>query len=66
MAARKRLIIDVLAKGFYAIICDESSDTSKTEQMSFSIRYCNDTYEVCEEFVAILPSDEGVATEALL
>lgn len=66
LAARKRLINDVLANGFYAIICDESSDISKTEQMSFSIRYCNDAYEVFEEFVGILPCDEGVASEALL
>ena len=66
LAARKDLISDVLANGFYAIICDESSDISKTEQMSFSIRYCNDAYEVFEEFVGILPCDEGVASEALL
>lgn len=66
LAARKRLINDVLANGFYAIICDESSDISKTEQMSFSIRYCNDAYEVFEEFVGILPCDEGVGSEALL
>ena len=66
LAARKRLISDVLANGFYAILCDESSDISKTEQMSFSIRYGNDAYEVFEEFVGILPCDEGVASEALL
>ena len=66
LAARNRLISDVLANGFYAIICDESSDISKTEQMSFSIRYCNDAYEVFEEFVGILPCDEGVASKALL
>ena len=59
-------INDVLANGFFAIICDESSDISKTEQMPFSIRHCNDAYEVFEEFVGILPCDEGVASEALL
>ena len=66
LAARRLLINDVLANGFHAIICNDSSDISKTEQMSFSIRYCNDAYEIFEEFVGILPCDEGVASEALL
>lgn len=63
---RKNLINDVNASRFYAIICDESSDISKTEQLSFSVRHCNENYEILEDFIGVIPCDEGLSSAALL
>jgi len=40
------------------------SDISKIEQVSFSVR--TDVYEISEDFVDVLPCDEGLTFEALL
>lgn len=66
LEARKTLLNEVRSCDFYAIICDESSDISKTEQLSFSIRYCDEFYKVSEQFLGILPCDAGLTSEALL
>ena len=34
--------------------------------MSFSVRHCTDVYEISEDFVGVLPCDEGLTSEALL
>ena len=36
------------------------------EQLSFSIRHCNDSYETFEDFVGIFSCDEGLTSVALL
>jgi hypothetical protein len=56
----------VNASRFYSIICDESSDISKTEQLSFSGRYCNENYEILEDFIGVMSCDEGLSSAALL
>ncbi|XP_028405240.1 uncharacterized protein LOC114527744 [Dendronephthya gigantea] len=66
LRARRSLIDDINASKFYAIICDESSDISKTEQLSFSIRHCTEDYDVLEDFIGVMPCDEGLSSEALL
>ena len=38
----------------------------KTEQLSFSVRYCTDTYDIHEDFIGVLPCDNGLKSEALL
>jgi len=64
--ARRSLINEINASGFYGIICDESSDISKIEQLSFSVRYCTDMYEISEAFIGVMPCDEGLTSESLL
>ena len=66
LSARRRLIDEINASKFYAIICDESSDISKTEQLSFSVRHCNENYDVMEDFIGVMPCDGGLSSEALL
>lgn len=60
LSARKSLLNDVNASEFYSIICDESSDISKTEQLSFSVRHCSETYEIFEDFLGVMPCDGGL------
>ena len=50
LRARRSLISEINANGFYAIICDESSDRSKIEQVSFSVGHCTEVYEISEDF----------------
>ena len=66
LTARRRLIHEINDSGFYAIICDESSDISKIEQLSFSVRYCTEKYEIAEDFIGVMPCDKGLTSEALL
>ena len=44
--ARRHLKNNILSKAFYSILSDESSDVSKKEQLSFSVRICHENYEV--------------------
>ena len=66
LSARTRLIDEIDASKFYAIICDESSDISKTEQLSFSVRHCTENYITLEDFIGVMPCDGGLSSEALL
>lgn len=66
LKARRSLLSEINSSAFYAIICDESSDISKTEQLSFSVRHCSDRYETSEDFIGVMPCDEGLTSEALL
>ena len=66
LSARRRLIDEINASKFYAIICDESSDISKTEQLSFSVRHCTENYDILEDFIGVMPCDGGLSSEALL
>ena len=40
--ARRHLMNNILSKAFCSILSDESSDVSKKEQLSFSVRICNE------------------------
>ena len=51
--ARRHLMNIILSKAFYSILSDESSDVSKKEQLSFSVRICNENYKVSEDFVGV-------------
>jgi hypothetical protein len=62
--ARKHLLDEILTKEFFSILADESSDISKTEQLSFCMRTCNTNYEVSEDFV--FDCSQGVSSESLL
>ena len=64
--ARRNLLQGILEKHFFSIISVESSDVSKKEQVSFSVRTCTDEYEVCEDFVGIFECTKGLSSDALL
>ena len=66
LGCRRELLEEINNRPFYAIICDEASDISKIEQLSFSIRHVNDKYEIREDFIGIVPCDSGLDADALL
>ena len=66
LSARRSLFNEVNSSKFYAIICDESSDISKTEQLFISAHHCTENYNVLEDFIAVMPCNEGLSPEALL
>jgi predicted restriction endonuclease len=66
LRARKHLLDEILTKEFFSILADESSDISKTEQLSFCVRTCNANYEVSEDFVGVFDCSQGVSSESLL
>jgi hypothetical protein len=66
LSARRNLLNKILGKRFYSILADESSDVSKTEQLSFSVRTCDDSYKVSEDFIGIYECSQGLSSDALL
>ena len=45
---------------FYSVICDEASDTSNKEQLSFCPRYVNDDGDICEDFLKLVHCKSGL------
>ena len=45
---------------FYSIICDEASDASNKEQLSFYLGYVNDDGDICEDFVKFVYCKSGL------
>ena len=66
LSARRHLLENILKRNLFSIIADESSDVSKKEQLSFSVRTCNDNYEVSEDFVGIYECLQGLSSDALM
>ena len=66
LSARNEPINEIRNAKFFSIICDESTDMSKTGQLTFSVRYCSYEYEVKDAFIGIIPCDNGLTSEALL
>ena len=64
--ARRALVQEINSNNFYSIICDEASDISKLEQLSFSVRTCNNSYETFESFIGMLSCNQGLTSDALL
>ena len=64
--ARRTLVEEINSNNFYSIICDEASDISKLEQLSFSVRTCNNSYETFENFIGLLSCDQSLTSDALL
>ena len=64
--ARRAVVQEINSNNFYSIICDEASDISKLEQLSFSVRTCNNSYEMFESFIRMLSCDQGLTSDALL
>eukprot|EP00795_Rhopilema_esculentum_P010269 gene10269-18965_t len=66
LEARRDLLERIRQCEFFSILADESSDVTKKEQHSFSIRTCNDQYEVSEDFIGIFECSQGLTSDALL
>ena len=64
--ARRNLLQKISNCDFYSILADESSDVSKKEQLSFSVRTCNDDYVISEDFIGIFECAEGISSDSLL
>lgn len=60
---RSRLIASIQSAGFFSILCDEASDVSKREQLSFCVRFVDEDTkfirEVFLEFVTLPESQTG-------
>ena len=50
---------------FYSIICDEASDESNKEQLSFCLRYVNDDGDICEDFLKFIHCKSGLTGKDL-
>jgi hypothetical protein len=66
LQARRNLLSSIGRDRCYSIIADESMDVTKLEQISVSLRTCNDNYDVEENFVGVLQYDHGFTADALL
>ena len=64
--ARREIIGKINCAKFFSIICDESTDLPKTEQLSVSVRYCTFDYETKDAFIGIMPCDGGLTSRAFL
>ena len=50
---------------FSSIICDEASDASNKEQLSFCLRYVNDDGDICEDFLKFIHCKSGLTGKDL-
>ena len=50
---------------FYSVICDEASDASNKEQLSFCLRYVNDDGDICEDFLKFIHYKSGLTGKDL-
>ena len=50
----EKIICRVKVKKNYSIICDEASDASNKQQLSFCLRHVHDERDTCEDFVKLL------------
>ena len=66
LTERRQILRSINGKQFFALIADESTDISKTEQIFISLRTALETYDVKEEFIDIMPCKEGFTADALL
>ena len=60
----QKIAEDVKKSGVFTVICDECTDCSNQEQLSFSIRYVS-SEKVCESFVGFYELDKGTTGEAI-
>ena len=49
----------------YSVICDEGSDASNKEQLSFCLRYVNDDGDICEDFLKFIHCKSGLTGKDL-
>ena len=52
---QRRIMAQVKQRGVFGIICDETMDLSKVEQLSVNVRYVKDNLQVEEHFLGFWP-----------
>ncbi len=50
----RSIVSDIQSSSWFSIIADEATDISRNEQMSLSIRWTNDNYQIYEECLSNL------------
>ena len=50
----EKILTDIKTTKWYAIIVDEATDISHTEQMSLSVRWVNNKYEISEDTLGLI------------
>ena len=66
LESRRDLLDSIRKCEFFSKLADESSDVAKKEQLSFSIRTCNDQCDVSEDFIGIFECCQSLSSAALL
>ena len=66
LVCRRVVNATINQRSFFCIICDEATDVSKIEQISFTVRHCSDDYDIKEDFIGVYPCDGGLTADALL
>ena len=66
LEVRRKIVERIKNKDFYAILADESSDITKKEQMSFTVRTSTDDYEAKDEFLGVYECINGLSSDSLL
>ena len=61
----KAIIGRVKEAKFYSINCDEASDESNKEQLSFCLGYVNDDGDICEDFEKFIHCKSGLTGKDL-
>ncbi|XP_044856759.1 zinc finger MYM-type protein 1-like, partial [Mauremys mutica] len=58
MTALRKIVQKIKASKFYAIVMDETTDLSRKEQVSFSLRFfSSEDWEIYEEFIGFYQTD---------
>lgn len=55
---QRRLLEDIRKAGWFAILCDETTDISKKEQLCLAARWVDENYEIYEDPLAMIQVDK--------
>ena len=64
----RQLLAKILAATWFAVLADETIDMANNEQLSISLRWVNESYTVCEDFIGlghVPPITSDVLTAAI-
>ena len=50
---------------FVSVLCDEASDSSNKEQLSFCLRYVDENGHICEDFLKYIHCQSGLSGKDL-
>ena len=45
---------------FFSVLCDEASDSSNKEQLSFCLRYVDENGDICQDFLKYIHWQPGL------
>ena len=59
------IVHEVKEAKFFSVLADEATDSSNVEQLAIVVRYVNNNFVICEEFLGFVPCTQGITGEAL-